>query len=176
MHVVSGRMARADGVYISLERPGVPGAGRSSGSAGGGSWLAHRSRIMLGVRDACLEHALCTAVVVAITRLLDRRTQARCLSASAEHSKNRQGLGGPHGGLLRLAVAKHSVIVDSDVVVGRRSRHRADVLGRRPQGPDSRRCHQRAAPCPLARVLAASSARRSAPSELFQPYVTHMSQ
>ena len=81
-------------------------------------------------------------------------------------------VGGTHGGLLRLAVAKHSVIVDSDVVVGRRSRHRADVLGRRPQGPDSRRCHQRAAPCPLARVLAASSARRS--SELFQPYVTQM--
>ena len=50
-HVVSGRMARADGVYIGLERPGLPGAGRSSGSAGGGSWLAHRSRIMLGVRD-----------------------------------------------------------------------------------------------------------------------------
>ena len=51
MAVVSGRMARADGVYISLERPGLPGAGRSPGSAGGGSWLAHRSRIMLGVRD-----------------------------------------------------------------------------------------------------------------------------
>ena len=51
MAAVSGRMARADGVYIGLERPGVPGAGRSPGSAGGGSWLAHRSRIMLGVRD-----------------------------------------------------------------------------------------------------------------------------
>ena len=51
MHVVNGRMARADGVYIGLERPGLPGAGRSPGSAGGGSWLAHRSRIMLGVRD-----------------------------------------------------------------------------------------------------------------------------
>ena len=81
---------------------------------------------MLGVRDACLEHALCTAVVVAITRLLDRRTQARCLSASAEHSKYRQGLGGTHGSLLRLAVAKHRVILDSDVVVGRRSRHQPE--------------------------------------------------
>ena len=174
MAAVSGRMARADGVYISLERPGLPGAGRSSGSAGGGSWLAHRSRIMLGVRDACLEHALCTAVVVAITRLLDRGTQCMSLSAATEHSKYRQGLGGTHGGVEPLAVAKHIVIVESDVVVGRRSRHRADVLGRRPQGPDSRRCHQRAAPCPLARVLAASSARRSAPSELFQPYITHV--
>ena len=87
---------------------------------------------MLGVRDACLEHALCTAVVVAITRLLDRRTQARCLSASVEHSKYRQGLGGTHGGVEPLAVAKHSVIVDSDVVVGLRSppsSRAADVLG-----------------------------------------------
>ena len=113
--------------------------------------------------------------MVAITRLLDRRTHCMSLSATTEHSDNRQGLQGPYARLLPLAVAKHIVIVDSDVVVGRRSRHRADVLGRRPQGPDSRRCHQRAAPCPLARVLAASSARRSAPSELFQPYVTHMS-
>ena len=173
-HVVSGRMARADGVYIGLERPGLPGAGRSPGSAGGGSWLAHRSRIMLGVRDGCLNLALWTRAMVAITRPLDGGTQCMSLSAATEHSKYRQGLPGTHGGLLRLAVAKHSVIVDSDVVVGRRSRHRADVLGRRPQGPDSRRCHQRAAPCPLARVLAASSARRSAPSELFQPYVTQM--
>ena len=117
---------------------------------------------MLGVRDGCLNLALWTRAMVAITRLLDRGTQCMSLSAATEHSKNRQGLGGPHGGLLRLAVAKHSVIVDSDVVVGRRSRHRADVLGRRPQGPDSRRCHQRAAPCPLARVLAASSARSAA--------------
>ena len=71
-HVVSGRMARADGVYIGLERPGLPGAGRSPGSAGGGSWLAHRSRIMLGVRDAHLNLALWTRAMVAITRLLDR--------------------------------------------------------------------------------------------------------
>ena len=96
------------------------------------------------------------------------------LSAPINNPEVASCLGGTHGGLLHLAVAKHSVIVDSDVVVGRRSRHRADVLGRRPQGPDSRRCHQRAAPCPLARVLAASSARRSAPSELFQPYALQM--
>ena len=176
MAVVSGRMARADGVYISLERPGLPGAGRSSGSAGGGSWLAHRSRIMLGVRGTCLNLALWTRAMVAITRLLDGRTQCMSLSAPTEHSNNRQGLPGPHACLLRLAVAKHSVIVDSDVVVGLRSRHRADVLGRRPQGPNSRRCHQRAAPCPLARVLAAPSARRSRPSKLFQPYLMDMSQ
>ena len=62
MHVVSGRMARADGVYIGLERPGLSGAGRSSGSAGGGSWLAHRGRIMLGVRDGYQNDAACTAM------------------------------------------------------------------------------------------------------------------
>ena len=73
-----------------------------------------------------------------------------------------------------IFVKNSTFIVDSDVVVGCRSRHRADVLGCRPQGTDSRRCHQRAAPCPLARVLAASSARRSRPSKLVQPYVTHM--
>ena len=55
------------------------------------------------------------------------------LSAAINNPEVASCLGGTHGGLLRLAVAKHSVIVDSDVVVGRRSRHRADVLGRRPQ-------------------------------------------
>ena len=173
-HVVSGRMARADGVYIGLERPGLPGAGRSPGSAGGGSWLAHRSRIMLGVRDGYQNDAACTAVRAVRSPIVDGRTQWMVLSATINNPEVASCLGGTHGGLLRLAVAKHSVIVDSDVVVGRRSRHRADVLGRRPQGPDSRRCHQRAAPCPLARVLAASSARRSAPSELFQPYALQM--
>ena len=168
-------MARADGVYIGLERPGLPGAGRSPGSAGGGSWLAHRSRIMLGVRDGYQNDAACTAMRAVRSPIVDGGTQWMVLSAAINNPEVASCLGGTHGGLLRLAVAKHSVIVDSDVVVGRRSRHRADVLGRRPQGPDSRRCHQRAAPCPLARVLAASSARRSAPSELFQPYVTHMS-
>ena len=96
MHLVSGRMARADGVYIELERPGLPGAGRSPGSAGGGSWLAHRSRIMLGVRDGYLNLALWTRAMVAITRLLDRGTQCMSLSAATEHSKSRQGLPGPH--------------------------------------------------------------------------------
>ena len=57
------------------------------------------------------------------------------LSAPINNPEVASCLGGTHGGLLRLAVAKHSVIVESDVVVGRRSRHRADVLGRRPQGP-----------------------------------------
>ena len=104
----------------------------------------------------------------------DGGTQWMVLSATINNPEVASCLGGTHGGLLRLAVAKHSVIVDSDVVVGRRSRHRADVLGRRPQGPDCRRCHQRAAPCPLARVLAASSARRSRPSKLFQPYLMDM--
>ena len=86
MAVVSGRMARADGVYIGLERPGLPGAGRSPGSAGGGSWLAHRSRIMLGTRGACLNLALWTRAMVAITRLLDGGTQCMSLSAATEHS------------------------------------------------------------------------------------------
>ena len=58
--------------------------------------------------------------MVAITRLLDRGTQCMSLSAATEHSKYRQGLQGPYARLLPLAVAKHSVIVDNDVVVGRR--------------------------------------------------------
>ena len=51
---------------------------------------------MLGVRDAHLNLALMTRAMVAITRLLDRHTQARCPSVPAEHSKYRQGLPGPH--------------------------------------------------------------------------------
>ena len=121
---------------------------------------------MLGVRDGYQNDAACTAMRAVRCPIVDGGTQWMVLSAAINNPEVASCLGGTHGGLLRLAVAKHSVIVDSDVVVGRRSRHRADVLGRRPQGPDSRRCHQRAAPCPLARVLAASSARRSRPSKL----------
>ena len=66
---------------------------------------------MLGVRDAHLNLALWTRAMVAITRLLDRGTQCMSLSAATEHSKYRQGLGGTHGGVEPLAVAKHSVIV-----------------------------------------------------------------
>ena len=149
MAVVSGRMARADAVYISLERPGVPGARRSPGSAGGGSWLAHRSRIMLGVHGTCLNLALWTRAMVAITRLLDGRTQCMSLSAATEHSNNRQGLPGPHACLLRLAVAKHIVIVDSKVTVGRRRRHQAGMRRRRPQGQRSPLWPQSAAAWPL---------------------------
>ena len=75
MAVVSGRMARADGVYIGLERPGLPGAGRSPGSAGGGSWLAHRSRIMLGVRDGYQNDAACTAMRAVRCPIVDGGTQ-----------------------------------------------------------------------------------------------------
>ena len=75
MAVVSGRMARADGVYIGIERPGVPGAWRSPGSAGGGSWLAHRSRIMLGVRDGYQNDAACTAMRAVRSPIVDGRTQ-----------------------------------------------------------------------------------------------------
>ena len=130
---------------------------------------------MLGVRNGYQNDAACTAMRAVRCPIVDGRTQWMVLSAAINNPEVASCLGGTHGGLLPLAVAKHSVIVDSDVVVGRRSYHRADVLGHRPQGPDSRRCHQRVAPCPLARVLAAPSARRSAPSELFQPYVMHMS-
>ena len=116
---------------------------------------------------ACRRAYNVAAARQALAATICQRTQWMVLSAPINNPEVASCLGGTHGGLLRLAVAKHSVIVESDVVVGRRSRHRADVLGRRPQGPDSRRCHQRAAPCPLARVLAASSARRSRPSKLF---------
>ena len=113
-HVVSGRMARADVVYISLERPGVPGAGRSPGSAGGGSWLAHRSRIMLGVRDGYQNDAACTAVRAVRSPIVDGRTQWMVLSATINNPEVASCLGAGRyaRGLLRLAVAKHSVIVD----------------------------------------------------------------
>ena len=126
--------------------------------------------------------------MVAITRLLDRGTQCMSLSAATEHSKSRQGLPGP--GSTRMSSASRSAIVDSDVVsctssvVGRAIEPTCSAVVHNAQGPDSRRFHQRAALCAcacarwLARVLAASSvraARRSARSELFQPYVTLMS-
>ena len=89
---------------------------------------------MLGVRDGYQNDAACTAVRAVQSPIVDHRTQWMVLSAAINNPEVASCLGGTHGGLLvlRLAVAKHSVIVDSDVVVGRRSRHRADVLGRRP--------------------------------------------
>ena len=110
MAVVCGRMARADGLYISLERPGLPGAGRSPGSAGGGSWLAHRSsecRITLGVRDGYQNNAACTAMRAVRCPIVDGGTQWMVLSAAINNPEVASCL----GGLLRLAVAKHIVIV-----------------------------------------------------------------
>ena len=101
---------------------------------------------MLGVRDGYQNDAACTAMRAVRCPIVDGGTQCMVMSAAINNPEVASCLGGTHGGLLRLAVAKHSVIVDSDVVVGRRSYHRADVLGHRPQGPDSRRCHQRVAP------------------------------
>ena len=129
---------------------------------------------MLETRAAGPDTSLGITVRLGVTRMLDRRTQCMVLSASIKHSVYRDATPDPRSMLGVGDVEKIVADGEGDVVVGRRSRHRADVLGHRPQGPDSRRCHQRAAPCPLARVLAASSARRSAPSELFQPYVTQM--
>ena len=60
------------------------------------------SRILLADAVGCLNDALCTAGVVAITRLLDGGTQARCLSAAVKQTMYGQGLGGTHAGLLRL--------------------------------------------------------------------------
>ena len=54
------------------------------------------------------------------------------LSAAINNPEDASCLGGTHGGLLRLAVAKHIVIVDSDVVVGRHARQK---------GGDCFRCH-----------------------------------
>ena len=67
--------------------------------------------------------------------IVDGGTQCMVLSAAINNPEVASCLGGTHGGLLPLglAVAKHSAIVDSDVVVRRQSRHRADVLGRRPR-------------------------------------------
>ena len=87
---------------------------------------------MLGVRDGYQNDAACTAMCAVRSPIVDGRTQWMVLSAPINNPEAAPYQGGTHGGLLRLAVAKHTVIVDSDVVVGRRSRHRADVLGRRP--------------------------------------------
>ena len=85
---------------------------------------------MLGVRDGYQNDAACTAMRAVRCPIVDGGTQWMVLSAAINNPEVASCLGGTHGGLLRLAVAKHSVIVDSDVVVGLRSRHRADVLGR----------------------------------------------
>ena len=90
---------------------------------------------VLGVRDGYQNDAACTAMrAVRCRYIVDGRSGWYCFTRSAaiNNPEVASCLGGTHGGLLRLAVAKHSVIVDSDVVVGRRSRHRADVLGLRP--------------------------------------------
>ena len=86
-----------------------------------------------------------------------------------------------HTGMVRFSIkalvidAKHSVIVDSKVAVGRRRRHQADMRRRRPQGQRSPLWPQWAAAWPLVPRSRTSSVRRSAPSKLFQPYVMHMS-
>ena len=87
---------------------------------------------MLGVRDGYQNDAACTAMRAVRCPIVDGGTQWMVLSAAINNPEVASCLGGTHGGLLPLAVAKHSVIVDGDVVVGRRSRHRADVLARRP--------------------------------------------
>ena len=127
-------------------------------------------RILLADAVGCLNDALCTAGVVAITRLLDGRTQARCLSAPVKHAMYGQGLEGTHAGLLRLEDAFRVVIVDHEDTVGRRRRHRAGMRRRRPQGQRSPLWPQWAAAWPLVPRSRTSSARRSAPSKLFQPY------
>ena len=63
---------------------------------------------MLGVRDTHLNLALWTRAMVAITRLLDRRTQCMSLSATTEHSKYRQGLQGPYARLLPLSLSQNT--------------------------------------------------------------------
>ena len=78
---------------------------------------------MLGVRDGYQNDAACTAMRAVRCPIVDGRTQWMVLSAPINNPEVAACLGGTHGGLLPLAVAKHSVIVDSDVVVGRRSRH-----------------------------------------------------
>ena len=79
---------------------------------------------MLGVRDGYQNDAACTAVRAVRSPIVDHRTQWMVLSAAINNPEVASCLGGTHGGLLRLAVAKHArVIVDSDEmlssVVGR---------------------------------------------------------
>ena len=59
---------------------------------------------MLGVRDACLEHALWTRAMVAITRLLDGRTQYHPLS-TAVNNRASHGTHGGTGSIVLVAVA-----------------------------------------------------------------------
>ena len=145
MAVVSDRMARTHGVYISLERPGVPGAGRSSGSAGGGSWLAHRSRILLLLARV---HSA-RPPPYALRPSADGPEQSRH-SVHATECRDCSGAGvhdlQAHGGGLQLRTAQTcSVIVDSKDTVGRRRRHQADMRRRRRQGQRSPLWPQRAA-------------------------------
>ena len=101
--------------------------------------------------------------------LIDRRTQWMVLSAAIDKRCIAEGLWGPSS-ILRLSLdANCSVIVDSKDAVGRRRRHAVKmacaVIAHEARGAlsgISGRRHGR-----WCRVLAASSARRSAPSELF---------
>ena len=82
------------------------------------------------------------------------------------------------GDLLLCACANIGVTVDGKLVVGRRLHHRAGVHRRRPQGQGSPLWPQWAAAWPpvYAPVPHSGSVEcgTSAPSDLFQPYVTQM--
>ena len=73
-------------------------------------------RILLADAVGWQNDALRPHCMLAITRLLDGGTQARCLSAAVKHAMYGQALGGPHAGLLRLVDAFRIVIVEHEDV------------------------------------------------------------
>ena len=123
----------------------------------------------------CQNDALCTLGMLAITRIVDRRTQWMVLSAAIKHSMNGQGLEGTHAGLLRLEDAFRVVIVDHEDTVSRRRRHRAGMHRRRPQGQRSPLWPQWAAAWPLVPRSRTLERPTLGSVRTFDPYVTLMS-
>ena len=92
-----------------------------------------------------------TPVSLALPRFFDGRTQWMVLSAAINNPAVRSMMEGPRSMLGVIADDNIGVTVDGEVVVGRRSRHRAGVLRHRPRGPV---CSQASRPAASIAVLA----------------------
>ena len=90
---------------------------------------------MLETRAAGPDTSLGITVWLGDTQMLDRRTQHMVLSASNKHSVYRDAIPDPRSMLGVSDVEKIVADGEGEVkssVLGRRSRHRADVLRRHP--------------------------------------------
>ena len=87
---------------------------------------------MLETRAAGPDTSLGITVWLGDTRMLDGRTQHMVLSASNKHSVYRDAIPDPRSMLGVSDVEKIVADGEGEEVVGRRSRHRADVLRRHP--------------------------------------------